>query len=114
MLESAAFVSMEAHSLLIIKIKHRSHFPRYKPQHKSGNQHAVTALVLVLASAVYITRESSRGIIMNKLEKKTSNTQANTDAKKEVGSSMARLLTSTEAKTVGGARSGPSPRGPGH
>lgn len=51
---------------------------------------------------------------MNKLEKKTSNTQANTDTKKEVGSSMARLLTSTEAKTVGGARSGPSPRGPGH
>lgn len=52
---------------------------------------------------------------MNNVEKKTSNSQAkNVNAAEKVGSSMARLLNSSEAKLVGGARSGPSPRGPGH
>lgn len=51
---------------------------------------------------------------MNNQDKKNSGEQSKNTVTKEVGSSMARLLNSTEAKLVGGARSGPSPRGPGH
>ena len=51
---------------------------------------------------------------MNNQDKKTPGEQSKNRTAKEVGSSMARLLNSTEAKLVGGAKSGPSPRGPGH
>lgn len=51
---------------------------------------------------------------MNNQDKNTSGEKSKSQAQEKVGSSMARLLNSTEAKLVSGSRSGPSPRGPGH